>query len=529
MEQQVIQKEAEHRERKANVTGIPTQMKLDFEQRSGLSFDDVRVHYNSDRPARIGALAYTQIPEVYMGPGQERHLRHELGHVVQQKQGIVRPTTYINGLPVNDSPWLEQLASAERNSQRPIEQNESYVMQMIKIENIPWKTIQKITGCSDFRLFARFISYIQVKNLSEDDADEETTKRKIVLLYQDYLREQHNTPVQILKNEIITQEGRLMPRYLPAEKAPDPPNNAGTTNQDIQFPDGKHMLQLGFSSLALLQRDCSDSAGYKAKLIMILPKVQQDSSPATAAQFIYVEGDHASAFHNLEYSHVLTRGVTSCQFIVASDANKDYILIAHLNSRDYIPFDTLRTLYPALQFSSAFVSSLDELDEEIKFVEFERQFGVPQLGGRIIPGTKFLNRGAAAHYHINQHEWIGIDLVRHQITGTQGAHRGSLKSLFNYELCQKHSQNLLIDMESIWGIELRHPSPLFSVIQVSIYKYSKRDEILFKGKLPDDPLRYLNNVFNSLPLNTKIKIIDELCDSIIELYTYNLASRQIDL
>ena len=84
-------------------------------------------------------------------------------------------------------------------------------------------------------------------------------------------------------------------------------------------------------------------------------------------------------------------------------------------------------------------------------------------------------------------------------------------------------------MESIWGIELRHPSPLFSVIQVSIYKYSKRDEILFKGKLPDDPLRYLNNVFNSLPLNTKIKIIDELCDSIIELYTYNLASRQIDL
>lgn len=48
MEQQVIQKEAEHRERKANVTGIPTQMKLDFEQRSGLSFDDVKVHYNSD-------------------------------------------------------------------------------------------------------------------------------------------------------------------------------------------------------------------------------------------------------------------------------------------------------------------------------------------------------------------------------------------------------------------------------------------------------------------------------------------------
>lgn len=34
-------------------------MKLDFERRSGLSFDDVRVHYNSDKPARLGALAYT--------------------------------------------------------------------------------------------------------------------------------------------------------------------------------------------------------------------------------------------------------------------------------------------------------------------------------------------------------------------------------------------------------------------------------------------------------------------------------------
>ena len=47
-----------------------------------------------------------------MGPGQERHLTHELTHVAQQKQGIVRPTTYINGLPVNDSPALERSASA---------------------------------------------------------------------------------------------------------------------------------------------------------------------------------------------------------------------------------------------------------------------------------------------------------------------------------------------------------------------------------------------------------------------------------
>ncbi len=85
-------------------------MKLDFERRSGLDFDDVRVHYHSDKPARLGALAYTQGSQVYLGPGQERHLPHELGHVVQQKMGLVKPTRYAAGMPLNDSPDLERMA-----------------------------------------------------------------------------------------------------------------------------------------------------------------------------------------------------------------------------------------------------------------------------------------------------------------------------------------------------------------------------------------------------------------------------------
>lgn len=95
---------------KPNLTGIPTQMKLDFERRSGLSFDDVRVHYNSDKPARLGALAYTQGNQIHVGPGQESSLPHELGHVIQQKAGRVRPTRWIGGLPVNDQPELEREA-----------------------------------------------------------------------------------------------------------------------------------------------------------------------------------------------------------------------------------------------------------------------------------------------------------------------------------------------------------------------------------------------------------------------------------
>ena len=112
MRQAVIQKaEEKQRRQQPNLTGIPTQMKLDFEQRSGLSFDDVRVHYNSDKPRKIGALAYTQGTQVHIGPGQERHLRHELGHVVQQKQGIVRPDRESTlGTPINTDPLLERQA-----------------------------------------------------------------------------------------------------------------------------------------------------------------------------------------------------------------------------------------------------------------------------------------------------------------------------------------------------------------------------------------------------------------------------------
>lgn len=112
MKQEVIQKAPEQVKKPTpNMTGIPTQMKLDFERRSGLSFDDVRVHYNSDKPAKIGALAYTQGTQVHVGPGQEKHLRHELGHVVQQKQGIVRPTIYFHGHAVNLEKHLETQAN----------------------------------------------------------------------------------------------------------------------------------------------------------------------------------------------------------------------------------------------------------------------------------------------------------------------------------------------------------------------------------------------------------------------------------
>jgi len=78
---------------------------------SGISMDSVRVHYNSSKPANLGALAYAQGNDIHLARGQERHLPHEAWHVVQQAQGRVRATQQLKaGIPLNDDPSLEREA-----------------------------------------------------------------------------------------------------------------------------------------------------------------------------------------------------------------------------------------------------------------------------------------------------------------------------------------------------------------------------------------------------------------------------------
>lgn len=94
-----------------NRTGLPDQLKTGIERLSGLAMDDVRVHTNSSRPAQLQALAYTRGSDIFVGPGQERHLAHEAWHVVQQKQGRVKPTLQMNDVAINDDDALESEAT----------------------------------------------------------------------------------------------------------------------------------------------------------------------------------------------------------------------------------------------------------------------------------------------------------------------------------------------------------------------------------------------------------------------------------
>jgi hypothetical protein len=85
-----------------NHTGMPDQLKAGIESLSGMDLSDVRVHTNSDRPARLDAAAYAQGNEIHLGPGQEQHLPHEAWHVVQQRRGRVHPTLQFHNIAIND-------------------------------------------------------------------------------------------------------------------------------------------------------------------------------------------------------------------------------------------------------------------------------------------------------------------------------------------------------------------------------------------------------------------------------------------
>ena len=103
---------------KGNSTGMPDGVKSKMESGLGSDFSDVKIHANSSKAPDIGALAYTQGSDIHFAPGQfkpgssggQQLLGHELTHVVQQREGRVKPTTEVNGMPVNDNPGLENEA-----------------------------------------------------------------------------------------------------------------------------------------------------------------------------------------------------------------------------------------------------------------------------------------------------------------------------------------------------------------------------------------------------------------------------------
>lgn len=97
-------------EKTGSSTDLPSALKTGVESLSGMSMSDVRVHYNSLKPVQLGAESYAVGSDIFVAPGQERHLAHEAWHVVQQRQGRVKPASQRDGITINADAELEKEA-----------------------------------------------------------------------------------------------------------------------------------------------------------------------------------------------------------------------------------------------------------------------------------------------------------------------------------------------------------------------------------------------------------------------------------
>ncbi len=106
-----------------NRTNIPDALKKRLEQESGFSLDAVRVFYNSAKPEKYNAKAYTQGYGIYLAPGHADELEHELRHMLQKMRGEVSTTKTVAGQPISEVPQQETQAEAG-NTEHATDQQE---------------------------------------------------------------------------------------------------------------------------------------------------------------------------------------------------------------------------------------------------------------------------------------------------------------------------------------------------------------------------------------------------------------------
>jgi hypothetical protein len=101
-----------------HATGIPAPVRASMEAALGADLSDVRVRTSSADALRLGAAAFTRGHEIQVAPGHwaphtragRELLGHELAHVLQQREGRVRPTVRMGDVPVSADAALEREA-----------------------------------------------------------------------------------------------------------------------------------------------------------------------------------------------------------------------------------------------------------------------------------------------------------------------------------------------------------------------------------------------------------------------------------
>jgi hypothetical protein len=141
--------------RRENNTGLPDNLKSGIENLSGYSLDDVKVNFNSNKPAQLNAHAYAQGTDIHVASGQEKHLPHEAWHVVQQKQGRVKPTMQMKGnVNVNDDESLEREADVMGAQAISLKSIQSPAVQKKKSQTNGVAQLASIPGVAAFGNFS---------------------------------------------------------------------------------------------------------------------------------------------------------------------------------------------------------------------------------------------------------------------------------------------------------------------------------------------------------------------------------------
>src|SRR5690554_5600214 len=178
-------------QKRENHTGLPDNLKSGIENLSGYSMDDVKVHYHSAKPAQLQAHAYAQGADIHIAPGQENHLPHEAWHVVQQKQGRVKPTIQAKGIAINDDKGLEKEADMMGEKASKINVSSGFDRKIESEGLIHGSNIVQAKKTAPFtvdkKYAAKVANYSEYKDL-DDDAYNKLIYDKVSDIYDENLK-----------------------------------------------------------------------------------------------------------------------------------------------------------------------------------------------------------------------------------------------------------------------------------------------------------------------------------------------------
>lgn len=487
-------------EKPKNNTGLPDNLKSGIENLSGYSMDDVKVHRNSAKPAKLQAHAYAQGSEIHLASGQEKHLPHEAWHVVQQKQGRVKPTKQLKGqVNVNNDKGLEQeadvmggkAAQLMLNSTPKIDRSfdattkENTVQRYIiaKDGSNIWSTeiAHRLSSEKDDKIkeavqrlhsidsWIKVDTYDQlVKNIKDEvykayiqnSIDESPEEAKYKKPGPDILIESRKEQ----EERGLSEMGRLSrEETIYKSDGPTDPYYKSRIKKDEK---GRNSLKLGWGSAAhiievngsyFLKKLVIGGSVYNPDKIDIMDNwkgTYNDSGDGLEVTFnVTSEGG------DVQLSEIITFGVSTCSFSVVCDAGLKNIILMHINNGDPLPFDKFYENSPEFRQSMTrmFVSMIDEETEVNKILKATRSAGIEMLDVLSRP----YDAGDADRINMETHHSIGLNLEEAPtLIGEQGDSESIYKAVIS-KICKKAHDDINSKLPWFGEIEESHVQTIY--------------------------------------------------------------------